>query len=117
MTGFGWRIRIVAGNIQQLREIKGLLYPLRPLALFFFLSHKLSRLLVPFAMVVALIVNLFLLQSPVYRAVLVGQLVFYALALLGMVWPLRPKLLILPYYFSIINAPTFFSFSHALPLL
>src|SRR6266567_608079 len=61
MAGFGRRVRIMAGNVQQLREIKGLLHPLRPLALFFFLSHKLSRLLVPFAMVVALVVNLFLL--------------------------------------------------------
>jgi len=114
MTGFGRRIRIMAGNIQQLREIKGLLYPLRPLALFFFLSHKLSRLMVPFAMVVALIVNLFLLASPMYRALLAAQLIFYALALLGMVWPLRPKLLMLPYYFSMINAATFFGFYHAL---
>jgi cellulose synthase/poly-beta-1,6-N-acetylglucosamine synthase-like glycosyltransferase len=114
MTGFGRRIRIMAGNIQQLREIKGLLYPLRPLALFFFLSHKLSRLLVPFAMVVALIVNLFLLASPVYRAIFAGQLVFYVLALLGMVWSLRPKVLMLPYYFSMINAATFFGFYHAL---
>jgi len=107
MTGFGRRIRIMAGNIQQLREIKGLLYPLRPLALFFFLSHKLSRLLVPFAMVVALIANLFLLASPLYRAVFTGQLVFYVLALLGMLWPLRPKVLMLPYYFSMINALLF----------
>ncbi len=57
MAGFGRRIRITAGNIQQLREIKPLLRPLRPLPLFFFVSHKLSRLLVPFAMVAALIAN------------------------------------------------------------
>jgi cellulose synthase/poly-beta-1,6-N-acetylglucosamine synthase-like glycosyltransferase len=114
MTGFGRRIRIMAGNIQQLREIKGLLRPLRPLALFFFVSHKLSRLLVPFAMVLALIVNLFLLSSTLYQALLVGQGIFYVLALLGMVWKLRPKVLMLPYYFSMINAATFFGFYHAM---
>jgi len=35
MAGFGRRVRIMAGNLQQLREIKGLLWPLRPLPLFF----------------------------------------------------------------------------------
>jgi poly-beta-1,6-N-acetyl-D-glucosamine synthase len=114
MTGFGRRIRIMAGNIQQTREIKGLLHPLRPLALFFFLSHKVSRLVVPFAMVVALGANLFLLGSSLYFAVFVAQLIFYVLAALGAVWPLRPKILMLPFYFSMINAATFFGFYHAL---
>ncbi len=114
MTGFGRRIRIMAGNIQQMREIKGLLHPLRPLALFFFLSHKVSRLVVPFAMLVALIANLFLLGSSFYFAVFCAQLVFYLLAALGAVWPLRPKILMLPFYFSMINAATFFGFYHAL---
>jgi biofilm PGA synthesis N-glycosyltransferase PgaC len=99
MTGFGRRIRIMAGNIQQVREIKGLLHPLRPLALFFFLSHKVIRLVVPFAMLVALIANLFLLGSSFYFGVLCAQLVFYLLAALGAVWPLRPKILMLPFYF------------------
>jgi len=114
MTGFGRRIRIMAGNIQQMREIKGLLHPLRPLALFFFLSHKVCRLVVPFAMLVALIANLFLLGSNLYFAIFVAQLVFYVLAALGAVWPLRPKILMLPFYFSMINAATFFGFYHAL---
>jgi cellulose synthase/poly-beta-1,6-N-acetylglucosamine synthase-like glycosyltransferase len=114
MTGFGRRIRIMAGNIQQIREIKGLLRPLRPMALFFFLSHKASRLVVPFAMLIALIANLFLLGSPFYFAVFSAQLCFYLLALLGTVWPLRPKILMLPFYFSMINAATFVGFYHAL---
>jgi cellulose synthase/poly-beta-1,6-N-acetylglucosamine synthase-like glycosyltransferase len=114
MTGFGRRIRIMAGNIQQLREIKGLLHPLRPLALFFFLSHKLSRLLVPFAMLVALVANLFLLSSPLYQAIFFAQMAFYFLALFGTMWALKPKTLMLPFYFCMINAATFFGFYHAL---
>ena len=114
MTGFGRRIRIMAGNIQQIREIKGLLHPFRPMALFFFLSHKVSRLVVPFAMLVALIANLFLLGSRFYFAIFCAQLAFYLLAALGTVWPLRPKILMLPFYFSMINAATFFGFYHAL---
>ena len=91
MTGFGRRVRIMAGNIQQLREIRTLLHPLRPLALFFFLSHKLSRLLVPFAMLAALIANLFLLGSPLYLAIFCAQLAFYLLAAAGAARRLRPQ--------------------------
>jgi len=47
MEGFGRRVRISAGNVEQLREAKALLWPPRPLALFCFLSHKGGRLLVP----------------------------------------------------------------------
>ncbi|MBI3760066.1 MAG: hypothetical protein HY269_10005 [Deltaproteobacteria bacterium] len=114
MTGFGRRVRIMAGNIQQLREIKGLLRPLRPMTLFFFLSHKLSRLLVPFAMVLALIANLFLIGSPLYFALFCGQVLCYVLALLGAALALKPKTLMLPFYFCMINAATFFGFYHAL---
>lgn len=114
MTGFGRRIRIMAGNIQQLREIRGLLAPLRPLPLFFFLSHKVSRLLVPFAMVAALLVNVFLLASPMYFALFCLQLAFYFLAAIGTLWQLKPRTLLLPFYFCMINAATFFGFYHAL---
>jgi poly-beta-1,6-N-acetyl-D-glucosamine synthase len=104
MTGFGRRVRIMAGNIQQIREIRSVLR--RPLPLFFFLSHKICRLAVPFGMVAALAANLFLLDWVVYRWLLAGQVAFYLLALTG--WAVRlPKLLMLPYYFSMINAATF----------
>ncbi|MGI9073251.1 MAG: glycosyltransferase family 2 protein [Bryobacteraceae bacterium] len=46
MEGFRRRVRIMAGNIQQLREIGPLLRPLRPLPLFFFVCHKGLRLVV-----------------------------------------------------------------------
>ncbi len=114
MTGFGRRVRIMAGNIQQMREIKGLLAPLRPLELFFFLSHKVSRLLVPIAMLGALVANLFLLSSPIYLSIFCAQWVFYLLAAFGAIWQLRPKTLMLPFYFCMINLATFFGFYHAL---
>src|SRR5258708_13716710 len=114
MTGFGRRVRIMAGNFQQLREIKTLLWPLRPLPLFFFLSHKLSRLLVPFAMPAALLANVFLLDEPLYFVLFCGQLIFYLLAIVGAIWRLRPKMLGLPYYFCMINAAAFFGLYHPL---
>ena len=104
MEGFRRRVRITSGNIQQLGELPRLLVPLRLMPLFFFVSHKAMRLLVPLAMMTCLIANLFLLASPVYRALFVGQVVFYALALSGAAFALRPRLLRLPYYFSMVNA-------------
>jgi cellulose synthase/poly-beta-1,6-N-acetylglucosamine synthase-like glycosyltransferase len=114
MTGFGRRVRIMAGNLQQLRELRGLMSPFLPLPLFFFLSHKVSRLLVPFGMLAALIANLFLLGSPLYRLLFWGQIAFYAVALLGTVVKLRPKATMLPFYFCMINVATFFGLYHAL---
>lgn len=107
MSGFGRRIRIARGNIQQIREIRGLLSPLRPLPLFFFLSHKALRLAVPLAMVITLLSNAFLLGSPFFSAVFCLQLAFYLLAAVGARWQPRPKLLALPYYFTMINAAVF----------
>ncbi|HLJ47794.1 MAG TPA: glycosyltransferase family 2 protein [Bryobacteraceae bacterium] len=114
MTGFGRRVRIMAGNLQQLREMKGLLWPLRPLPLFFFLSHKASRLLVPFAMLAALLANAFLLASPFYASLFIAQVAFYLFAVVGTKFQLRPKSLLLPFYFCMINAATFFGLYHAL---
>jgi cellulose synthase/poly-beta-1,6-N-acetylglucosamine synthase-like glycosyltransferase len=113
MTGFGRRVRIMAGNIQQLREIKPLLRPLRPMPVFFFLCHKGLRLVVPFAMIGTLISNLFLLNLRLYRALFAIQIVFYLLAIGGSMRRLRPKFLMLPYYFSMINAATFVGAYHA----
>lgn len=114
MAGFGRRVRIMAGNIQQLREIKPLLSPPRPLPLFFFLSHKVSRLVVPFAMLAALVANMFLLKNPLYLALFASQLTFYLLAILGALCRLSPAALMLPFYFCMINAAAFFGFYHAL---
>jgi len=114
MTGFGRRVRIMAGNLQQLREIRGLLSPFRALPLFFFLSHKVSRLVVPFAMVTALAANIALVASPFYRVLFALQAAFYLLALAGMLFRLRPKTLMLPYYFCMINFAVFFGVYHAL---
>jgi cellulose synthase/poly-beta-1,6-N-acetylglucosamine synthase-like glycosyltransferase len=114
MTGFGRRVRIMAGNVQQIKEMKGLMSPFRPLPLFFFFCHKVIRLMVPFGMVAALAANLFLLDSLFYFALLCLQLAFYAFALVGIVGRLKPKVLMLPYYFCMINTAVFFGIYHAL---
>jgi cellulose synthase/poly-beta-1,6-N-acetylglucosamine synthase-like glycosyltransferase len=112
MAGFGRRVRIMAGNVGQLRELPRLLA--RPLPLFFFFSHKLGRLLVPFAMLIALAASAVLWAQPVYRLAFLAQLILYLLAASGALIPLRPKLLRLPYYFTMINVATFLGIYHAL---
>ncbi len=113
MAGFNRRVRIVAGNVQQLREIAGLIRPLHLLPLFFFVSHKLARLLVPLAMVAALSANLLLRGQPFYLATIYVQAGFYLLAAWGAQSCLRPKILMLPFYFAMINAAAFQGFYHA----
>jgi cellulose synthase/poly-beta-1,6-N-acetylglucosamine synthase-like glycosyltransferase len=112
MGGFSRRVRIMAGNVEQLRELKPLLWPVRPLMLFFFLSHKVARLVVPAALIAIAIANFTLLQSPLYRAIGGLQLAFYALVAIGALFQLRPKVLRLPYYFCMINAAALVGMYH-----
>ena len=107
MEGFSRRVRITAGNIEQLREIKSLLWPPRPFVLFCLLSHKTGRLLVPLFMLVALAANVVLRSQFPYNWLLVGQVLFYGLAVMGAIFSLRPKILRLPYYFCMINSALF----------
>jgi cellulose synthase/poly-beta-1,6-N-acetylglucosamine synthase-like glycosyltransferase len=107
MEGFSRRVRITAGNIEQLREIKNLLWPPRPFVLFCLLSHKTGRLLVPVFMLIALATNIALCDQFPYNWLLVGQALFYSLAVLGGTVDLKPKILCFPYYFCMVNAPLF----------
>lgn len=107
MAGFSRRVRIMAGNYEQLRELRLLLRPVRWFPLFVFFSHKVFRLLVPVAMVTAIVACSLLLDRPLYRWLLGLQLAFYATALLGLFLPATGKLLKLPYYFCMINAAAF----------
>jgi cellulose synthase/poly-beta-1,6-N-acetylglucosamine synthase-like glycosyltransferase len=107
MEGFSRRVRITAGNVEQLREIKSLLWPSRPFVLFCLLSHKTGRLLVPVFMVIALAANFVLRGQFPYNWLLLGQGIFYGLAALGAVMSLKPNVLRLPFYFCMINSALF----------
>ncbi|HLX86762.1 MAG TPA: glycosyltransferase family 2 protein [Terriglobales bacterium] len=76
---FSRKVRTLSGNYQLLQLAPWLLSSQNPIR-FEFISHKLSRLAVPFALVTLLIASLFLPQ-PFYRAALVAQVAFYALSL------------------------------------
>jgi cellulose synthase/poly-beta-1,6-N-acetylglucosamine synthase-like glycosyltransferase len=114
MEGFSRRVRITAGNIEQLREIKDLIWPPRLFVLFCLLSHKTGRLLVPVFMLIALAANVALRNQFPYDWLLIGQSLFYGLAVLGARISFKPKVLRLPYYFCMINSALFAWGYHAL---
>jgi poly-beta-1,6-N-acetyl-D-glucosamine synthase len=76
---FSRKVRTLSGNYQVLQLAPWLLTAKNPIR-FEFVSHKLLRLVVPFALLAVLLASLFLAQ-PFYRVALVAQLAFYGLSL------------------------------------
>jgi cellulose synthase/poly-beta-1,6-N-acetylglucosamine synthase-like glycosyltransferase len=82
-TEFWRKVRTLAGNYQLLRYLPELL-SFRNRMLFHYVSYKVARLLLPWA-VLAVVVVSFGLPRPWREAALVGQGLFYALALTDVV--------------------------------
>lgn len=107
------RVRIAAGGFQAIGRLTDMLNPLRGLAAIQYISHKVLRWLSPFFMVVVFVANLGLLHLSLYRWMMLIQIVFYLLALLGLVltragvrlWPLQ-----IPFYFCFANATSLAGF-------
>ena len=76
---FARKVRTLSGNYQLLQFAPWLLTPRNPLW-FEFISHKLLRLVAPFALVLTLVSSA-LLTGPIYRFALVVQGLFYGLSL------------------------------------
>ncbi len=82
------KVRTLAGNFQLLKLYPQLLLPWRNPIIVQFVSHKVLRLLAPWAMIVALACSALLAaHSTFYAALLGAQLGFYALPLLGELIP------------------------------
>jgi len=87
-------VRTLAGNFQLMSLLPGLLAPWRNPLFVRFVSHKVLRLVAPFAMAVALLSNVVLaLQSSAYALLLVPHVLFYMLALLPELWSGAARLL------------------------
>lgn len=80
---FGRKVRTLSGNYQLLQLAPWLLTATNPIR-FEFVSHKLLRLVVPFALLATLGASL-LLSQPIYRIALALQLTFYLLSVLSIV--------------------------------
>lgn len=108
------KIRISAGAWQSMLRLGNAFNPFHNLKLFFsFISHKVLRwTLAPFSLLVLLIVNVLLASNinTIYAVLLLFQLGFYALAMLGWYFEnkrIKVKILFVPYYFFIMNLCVF----------
>ncbi len=99
--------RTLAGNLQLLKYYPRLLVPVLNPIWFQFVSHKLLRLFSPLFLLVALGGNINLLGTGMlYSGLLAGQGVFYAAAMLGMLWQgkaRRPRIPAICYMFVSLN--------------
>jgi len=105
------KIRIAAGGIQSILWLKGLLNPFKyPILSFQYISHRVLRWTVtPFLLILVFILNAVIALNPAetfYRLVFGAQILFYLLALLGLIMEkrqIRIKALFIPYYFCVMN--------------
>ena len=105
------KIRIAAGGIQSILRLKSLFNPFKyPVLSFQYVSHRVLRWTVtPFLLILAFLLNIVLVvQSGAFLldVVLLAQLLFYALAIAGLIMEkrhIRIKALFVPYYFCVMN--------------
>jgi biofilm PGA synthesis N-glycosyltransferase PgaC len=109
---FARKVRTLSGNYQLLQLAPWLLQSSNPIR-FEFVSHKLMRLLVPFALMATLLSSL-LLRGPWYKAALIAQLAFYGLSLLAMLHVRGPlsRLTDGAYTFVMLNAAALVAFAN-----
>lgn len=87
------KVRTLAGNFQLLRFEPRFIVPGRNPIWVQFVSHKIGRLFVPYALIALLVSSALLVtRSPLYTAAFVAQLTFYGLALYGAVLDRRARL-------------------------
>jgi len=79
----GRRIRIGLGNYQALFAMPWALNPFLGWRFIAYISHKVCRWFVPHLMLIALISNLLLINTPLYQLLLIGQILFYSVAFYG----------------------------------
>ncbi len=106
------KVRTLAGNYQILCMEPCMLNPFKsPIAIQLF-SHKFLRLVVPFMMVIAFLLNLFLaMDNLFFRWILLMQIVFYGLAVIGLllkdkktgILSLVARFCYIPYVFCLLN--------------
>ncbi|WP_078378873.1 glycosyltransferase family 2 protein [Sutcliffiella halmapala] len=99
---FGRKVRIVTRSFTGIMHYRKLLNPFMNFDFFYkYMSHKFLRWLVPYYLILILLINIFLLDQPLYQVLLGLQIAFYGLAFLGK-W-IKSKITYIPYYFCLVN--------------
>jgi cellulose synthase/poly-beta-1,6-N-acetylglucosamine synthase-like glycosyltransferase len=104
------KARTIAGTFQLFSRERWLLNPFRNRLWFETLSHKGLRLAAPLLQAAVLACSIGLRDVPLYRLMLIGQLVFYGAAVAG--WALRAPMFFLsvPYAICLLNWATIVGF-------
>lgn len=105
------KVRIAAGGIQSIMRLLSLFNIFKyPLLSFQYISHRVLRWTVtPFFMILAFVLNAVIVAGTgglIYDLLMLGQVMFYLLALLGLIMEkrqIRIKALFVPYYFCVMN--------------
>ena len=98
------KIRTLAGNWQLFVRLKNMFNPFRSSIAVQLFSHKFLRVIIPYLMITLFITNIFLLDMPWYLAIFIIQVVFYACAVCGFLFPrLQIRILTIPYTFCVLN--------------
>jgi hypothetical protein len=112
------RVRMVTRDLEATLARPALLNPLWfPGVAWSLWSHKILRWLGAPSLVVLFVSNLFLLEWPLFRGILVLQVAFYALSLMGYLrqGKTSSRWLSLPLYFSLSNLATLLGLVHITP--
>lgn len=104
--GIKQKARIIAQGLKASFAIGPVIISSGPLRVFQFLFHKFVRWFVPVLLVLIFIANLFILDRPFYRGVILCQILFYLSAVAGYILEensIKLKVLKIPLYFCIVN--------------
>lgn len=101
---FRRHVRDAAGHFRALVYLRRLLNPFNGRAFFFYVSHRVLRWLGPFFLLAAFFSNVMLAGRPLYRHLLVVQIMGYGLLAAVHLLRIRWKPLYFPYYFVLLNS-------------
>jgi len=111
---FTRKVRTLAGNFQLFARERWLLNPLRNRLWWQTMSHKALRLLIAPLLIVAAISNALLVNgSFLYTLLMASQIVFYAAAIAGWIWPRglkKPFIITLPFFICLLSWATVIAF-------
>ncbi len=111
---FKRKVRISVGNFQNLFYFKSFINPFKGFSELAFFSHKVIRWFGPFLMLLLLVANAALVPySPVFSFIMIGQIVFYSVVFLDILfgkWSLNFKLIRYIRHFVLMNLALFVGF-------
>jgi poly-beta-1,6-N-acetyl-D-glucosamine synthase len=107
---FRRKVRTLSGNFQLFASLPASLLPWKNPVWAQFVSHKLLRLAVPWALLTMLIANALLLNEVVYRALFIMQAGFYLLAAWGLFFKIGGRPASLAAAFVVLNSAAWLAF-------